>query len=428
MARSRKKSVKQNPPPLSNAESTKDGADQKVADEQSENKAPIQIIFEITLFGGGGLLAFGAILDAFSNALSIVTPRVTIVGTVVAVIVSIIVLLVKSKPNTGKKYRNFINLFRWSNKEWFALTGIVFLLWTPYWLRSLTGSPKEENSQSEKAVSSNMIDDKRNTILPEAVKSKVTFSYMRLFGAFQVPKLFDESAQHVMPFDFKVSGDWWNERFPNTILLREPLWGQVKEARLNFDDKRQEGISETRLWKLVFRNNIAESEKYLERQGTLIVETMSGLAPPKKQKKLDEESRRVIDFFEKNTGKIGFLFLVIDWDSEKYDFDEIRLHFKEVSNNFGDVLQKDVADANLINAEIKSVVLPIPQVKSKQYLWLLSVYEKDADGYPKEYVSSVLEPQYLTVRLGNTVEQIEIRKPYGKEAAKIDLPLGWYWQ
>jgi hypothetical protein len=92
------------------------------------------------------------------------------------------------------------------------------------------------------------------------------------------------------------------------------------------------------------------------------------------------------------------------------------------------VPKKDVDDVIQTQPEQTQV---IPRIKPHaSVLWLLSIYQKNADRYPEKYFSSVIVPTRITFRsLGSPhTEQMIMRKPLMDKAAKILVPYGWYMQ
>ncbi|MGH8655575.1 MAG: hypothetical protein ACREYE_26895 [Gammaproteobacteria bacterium] len=84
--------------------------------KRSERK-PIQIIIQITLIGGGSLLAFGAVLDALSNALTIITPRITQVGTAIAVVLALVVVFIRFKYQWRHRNYDLVSMLTGATKN-----------------------------------------------------------------------------------------------------------------------------------------------------------------------------------------------------------------------------------------------------------------------------------------------------------------------
>lgn len=137
-------------------------------------KSVFQILRDWFPLMGVGFFFFANLLDNLNNAVSMITPRVTVGGTILAVISAAIALLLKFKPQPAKNSKSFFNLFRWDLKDWLSLVGIVFLLWTPFWLPFLIGTGKTPEPQIE----SDTKDRKAELLVSNAFKAGYGLSKM----------------------------------------------------------------------------------------------------------------------------------------------------------------------------------------------------------------------------------------------------------
>jgi len=102
----------------------------------------------------------------------------------------------------------------------------------------------------------------------------------------------------------------------------------------------------------------------------------------------------------------------------------------DISQSFQELLRTPpVVQNSLDKASTNSLIVPRLE-PGDSILWLLAIYQKDKDGFPRAYVGDVIEPiscTYTTESDG-TLHEVPIRQPLMHKAAKILLPLGWHSQ
>lgn len=115
------------------------------------SKKPLYIVIQLTIFGGGGILGFGALLSSIDTARTMITPPIAAIGIIMAVAVAFSALLVRLTHKRQGRLGEVAQLLYWSNRQWFAWLGVVFLLCTPFWLPSsvLTDTKKPVKARQD---------------------------------------------------------------------------------------------------------------------------------------------------------------------------------------------------------------------------------------------------------------------------------------
>lgn len=291
---------------------------------------------------------------------------------------------------------------------------------------------------------------KRATLKNSAGSDKSPYlfiNYLRLFGAFQVPLVLaqqydpesrtsnksttweryqdppDENIRFSMIAP-QVEAFWHNWEYKDALPVRSLPWRNLFNS-----ETRSQYVPHSLL---VFANKGNNDERML--QSYLVKGENCGnegagrvsLACPGKY-----STEEVMSALEETSAKVGFLSLIIE-NTSGTDLHDVYLHFREFEKQTR-VLEKteesDMVD-KLIEQKPEQYMV-IGRIKTHaSLLWLLSVYLKDDNGYPKEYLSGVDLPTRITFRMGSSPirQNFNVRKPLMEKAAKIAVPFGWYYQ
>lgn len=101
------------------------------------NKPTYQKIIIWATFICSGALALATLLDAINNALSLISPRITIAGSLVVILFGIVVEVVLRKHPIVwiTKDGQSVRLKNLNIRSWLTLGGFILLLWVPWFIK-----------------------------------------------------------------------------------------------------------------------------------------------------------------------------------------------------------------------------------------------------------------------------------------------------
>lgn len=145
----------------------------------------------------------------------------------------------------------------------------------------------------------------------------------------------------------------------------------------------------------------------------------------------DRTQKEVWEQCIKNSDRVGFLILLLENNSGN---NLLNVEIEYVENL---VNHWEISDAKKVNQILESEIKKNVKTKSissiansDKFLMLLSVYLKDENGYPSEYLSSVIRPIKMKYKIQGTNEiySQNIRLPLKDKAFKKYIPFGWLGQ
>lgn len=284
---------------------------------------------------------------------------------------------------------------------------------------------------------------------------KIGINYMRLFGAFEVPLLMSFISR-TPKFD-KAFGD---EEWAHFNVANEE-YGPVNSDIINFwknDWEFKDALPVLNpLWAKYRGNQDAGKDLYFSALEPSTEDFLSFAAsPPINQSGC--EAKEVSKFYNiehadedwdlnppgLKSKDIGFLFLIITNDSDEkitdleFKFTEFENQYSTRAYEYGNLF-KDLSsyqspseialhgvDQNTVGVEKIVKVSAIEAGKS--LIWLTSIYRADREGLPDVYLENVLRLDRITAKKGRATFKRKIREPYGKLAAKVEVPYGWFSQ
>lgn len=289
-------------------------------------------------------------------------------------------------------------------------------------------------------------------------KPQITFDYMRLFGAIEVPlimriiskkykfkKLPEKYGRkyYKLAEDFEggqqiISKDlykFWKKKwfYKNALPIKNDLWEycieknrHAKNIYFTFAGNSQHEI-------LDFSKNVN-----IDGAGCL-----GSQVEEKISTKLQQKNYKNNCF---GSAGAGYLFLIIS-NTGKKTISDITLEYKTY-NTGGEIKEYSISALNTLisNAEFSERNYDVPKRTLKDYsfeinskeisslapgdslIWILGIYTRNTDGFPQNYITPMIEP--LSMRFlcdGDKMHQ-KIRKPSEEKAIKIDIPDGWFKQ
>ena len=281
-----------------------------------------------------------------------------------------------------------------------------------------------------------------SVVLPKHEPALKTYSYARLFGAFQVPyvmypsefKSKMDTGTHLVQLDYKrTSEDWRQGALHDANFAQGPIYDELKVAT----DALIEKSTDTSLpifsmltkqnpsfvddYKILDRNMFGlDSGKVRDIETRLLGGNFHG---PSYVSKLYSAAKAELD---RSVSKVVFTFLVVENEENKstpalsisYDLFKNDRPFRDGFQTSDHIVPSGVAPTKQ-TMEITSLA------PHEKLLLLLSVGICGEDGYPTEFVSSVIIPNEISRDGASTTT---IRKPLLYKAAKMILPMGWYQQ
>jgi hypothetical protein len=273
----------------------------------------------------------------------------------------------------------------------------------------------------------------------------ISFNYSRLFGGYQVPFLLAEtanlfSAESNCPGTNYLTGSvnsFWNKwQYRDALPLKSRVWKEAVSC--DGPSSNIEQYSSFELLKIANENDSVtrstfyfSSGSYRDLYSNEVIKVTPGSAKDEYEFhssiKYDDKIKDKIKF---NSRNVGFLILYIE-NIGNVPLTEITFFYKEfikTKAKFNLIpaysVQKDIE-----NEKTKRKILPVLKPNTK-LLWLLSIYLKNENGYPNEYISSVILPVRISYKLQGGNESISqiVRKPLKDDAFKIEVPFGWYGQ
>lgn len=311
-------------------------------------------------------------------------------------------------------------------------------------------------------VTTKHTNDKSNSPAIENGSNVLIFDYMRLFGALEVPLFMELISQEVsvqkskmMPeffYDVKYKGkdnkgnkasvvskdliDFWRTRwkYKSALPFKNELWETYAGS---FD----EGTN-------LYWNSINTINDLLKFSVSFNIND-SGEPPIRLLKTLGIKASEIdIDNLDGITSEnIGFLFLIIKNDSKK-TLHDVAITYKKYENKFKLYNYHDDNYEEKINREnnvaLKTALSPV-DLKTKEkflleekvisafepedtFIWLISIYKKDINGFPEKYLTNVYEPVSVSYNKNSENINTVIRKPYKDNAMRISVPSGWFGQ
>lgn len=277
----------------------------------------------------------------------------------------------------------------------------------------------------------------------ESKINNLQIQYVRAFGAYRVPLMmkyiiskYNQNNDFVNAApEFRTQ---WTERFKKLYAIRSEAWDEIEKESFLGKSLYSKIVRPVKEDIIKFYLNSIKYSGYAYR---------------------DIQEKQAIKFFEKNfhipvpqdwengldgtnESDIGFLFIVVENNTEK-SFYDIEFFYDLVKNNVISNEQLDrsyesvnldwkmqngnaLTDNTLGNARKMTLTKNISQLKpGESIIWLLHVYKSKNNGMPEYYLTDIEIPQKITFMVnGKTIEQ-DVRVPYGLKAARMYLPKDW---
>ena len=284
-------------------------------------------------------------------------------------------------------------------------------------------------------------------------KPRIRMNYMRLFGAVEVPQVmaylgkkfrlelmmdadviqyYGDKRGNVPPMN-NVFFEFWRKdwQYSNALPLETPHWKKYSGNRR---------IAKDLMWSAA---HAAPSEVVSFAYWDEVNQSRS-------------ESREICekvlgqDFPEPteliySSQDIGYLFLVLE-NTSQVTIENINVEFEihRISNhliafNFDSAL-KPLAEWEEPEKRFPSVeklssfaaekeVKKIAELRPNQsVICLLEIYRKDSEGLPAFFLDDVVRIKHVTAESSNGRLSLDVRKPFGAEAARVLVPFGWFCQ
>jgi hypothetical protein len=283
----------------------------------------------------------------------------------------------------------------------------------------------------------------------------ISISYMRLFGAVEVPLMMDligrdlKFREHpAMPHHFNYSPeaenvcsqhlvDFWNNqwRYKNASPLLTPLWRRLRGNREQAVD----------LWFTALRPNKDDvlgfaSDGMIDESGSDCDVVFDALGVKRPQADFGVWPKGL------KTNQVGFLFVILEAHGTSR-LEQLELRFQNHTNALRirhheslDTISKldwpDPSSLALTDSMIaeRSASAQIESIKiasaapSETYIWLLAAYVADADGLPIHYLTDVIVPVEAVSAIEGVPKTQLFRKPFLLQAARVSVPNGWFGQ
>lgn len=272
--------------------------------------------------------------------------------------------------------------------------------------------------------------------------SRLQIQYIRAFGAYRVPLMMKYILSKYDPQNELVDAApefrrQWEEKFKSLYAVRSEAWDEIEKEK--------------------FSGKFLYSKILNPVKGDVVKFCLNGIKYSGYAYR-DIQEKETIKFFENklhmtvpkdweneldgaNEGDIGFLFIVVENNTEK-SFSDITLSYELVKNNImvNDTLglcesanldwkkknSNALTDETLKNSEKIQLDKRISQLQpGESVIWLLHAYKSKDDGMPEYYLTDIEIPRKITFMTnGKTMEQ-DVRAPYGLQAARMHLPKDW---
>lgn len=265
--------------------------------------------------------------------------------------------------------------------------------------------------------------------------------YVRAFGAYRVPLMMKYILSRYKNVDVVDAAPefrkQWEERFKTLYAVRSEAWDEIEKEKFSGKSLYSKILNPVKGDVVKFCLNDIKYSDYAYR---------------------DVQEKETIKFFEKkfhmtvpqdweyeldgaNESDIGFLFIVVENNTEK-SFYDINLSYELVKNNVmtNDVLglcesanldwkkknSNALTDETLKNAEKIQLDKKISHLRpGESFIWLLHAYKSKDDGMPEYYLTDIEIPRKITFMVNGKTMELDVRAPYGLQAARMHLPKDW---
>lgn len=266
--------------------------------------------------------------------------------------------------------------------------------------------------------------------------------YVRAFGAYRVPLMMKYILSKYKNVDVVDAAPefrkQWEERFKTLYAVRSEAWDEIEKEKFSGKSLYSKILNPVKGDVIKFYLNSIKysSDRYRRVQEIEAVkffeEKFHMTVPQDWENELDGA----------NESDIGFLFIVVENDTEK-SFYNINLSYELVKNSVmpNDVLGPGYESANLDWKKQKSNALTdetlknakkipldkrISQLKpGESVIWLLYAYKSKDDGMPEYYLTDIEIPRKITFMVNGKTMELDVRAPYGLQAARMHLPKDW---
>jgi hypothetical protein len=260
-------------------------------------------------------------------------------------------------------------------------------------------------------------------------------NYLRLFGAQQAPLILASMYLAQTPGDETFTGRtldgvgwdptiahfWETWEYRKALPIRSLVWNGLFEHGVD---------TQTNLLRAACTgDNAAMAYEVFDPLGQNCGSGMAGHASNVCPPDAPYSESEVLTAVRKRSLEIGFLAVIVENTSGsmlrdlKFQFrqwrkpSELNLPFEKA-----DVVEHQLSQAN-------EETLSLPGIRAHaSVLWLLSVYRKDAHGFPESYVSSVIRPTQVSFLSQGQRITVPIRKPLLDKALTVSVPYGWFYQ
>jgi hypothetical protein len=280
-----------------------------------------------------------------------------------------------------------------------------------------------------------------------ALKPKLTVTYARLFGVFQVPAIMTgvlsdngvSTKNKIFINDYTVTRAAW-EKSPlgKARFALGPVGDQISGRYREYASKPTDLSNKLYVLGAIHSGLNIQDYRYLEtwtfqqskaeRDAVELDATLRGVNVSTGRQEVEAEiERRFVKSFE----RVGYLFLTLELQPGTKPPDSIEIEYvlANANSEFGRLSKTEdqIIPLNAVFSEVRKLKVA-PPLDGSPVLLPLAVFVSDQDGLPQRFASSVLLPSRLLINHEGSTTQMPIPKPSLTQGARLILPIGWYHQ
>jgi hypothetical protein len=265
-------------------------------------------------------------------------------------------------------------------------------------------------------------------IAAKVVSATPEIEYARTFGLYQTLFALSPSGRQQIE-------DGGFSMFIEDVMPSQTFWGKSPYSKYGvvshpvlseLPKPSSDGLSDMerrKFWTIVFGPDAKSMNPVLERDYKIRNTYVEGM-PAAVRSELDHLNQRI----EPYNQKLGTLLLAISWVGDVSRVSDVEILYKAVDVVPGSRVPASEVMKVISVAPPKVLRLASPRTTGQSLLFPVAVYERDADGYEKSYASRVAIPVCIRFKDGGDSKACAVRPPYRDQAAKLELPFGWYSQ